>query len=548
MSFGSARSLGVAAIALASSALSTPVMAQDAAVDARIRALEDRIDTLEAQNRRLIELLEGRGATSTSQSAAPASAAADLPPPEPTAAMADTGSNIADARPASPVEAGDSERPGSASFVGLDSDYSFRMLDVAENVDTKPLIQLRTKQAGGLADRITLSGGITVIADYQISDTPAKFGYLTRHPTSGNQVGKHVSEAVIHSAALAATARLTDDLTGYFELLYDPEQSFGTGTLTDINRNQIQLRRGWVMWGNLDKRPVYALIGKMDIPFGFNDTVSPFTPSTNYHAFAGLAFGAQLGYYANGIHLRAMAVQGGSQFRSANTAVSGTNVPSKLNNFALDANYTLALGSGGSVMVGGSYQHGTAYCQDYPVAHFNKCPDNVPAIAAYARVRLGGFTLLGNYAQTTKVWQGTEVPAIDPRIGAVVTPPQQIWTISPNPLSIYKAVKPKSFTVGGRYEFGRRIDSPQLRANAVSLEFSRFIAGANDSPWEGQSQTVLGLSHFLSPSINLFGELIYVDGFVPLNFLSGGNFADGSSWSDQGVDNELAVIGIQAAF
>ena len=546
MSFEPVRGLGVVAIALASSALSAPALAQDATVDARIQALEDRIDTLEAQNRRLIELLEGRGATS--QTGAPSSAATDLPPPEPTATMADTGSNIADARPASPVSAGDRERPGSASFVGLDSDYSFRMLDVAENVDTKPLIQLRTKQAGGLTDRITLSGGITVIADYQISDTPAKFGYLTRHPTSGNQVGKHVSEAVIHSAALAATARLTDDFTGFLELLYDPEQSFGTGTLTDINRNQIQLRRGWVMWGNLDKRPVYALIGKMDIPFGFNDTVSPFTPSTNYHAFAGLAFGAQLGYYSNGVHLRAMAVQGGAQFRSANTTVSGTNVPSKLNNFALDANYTLALGSGGSVMVGGSYQHGTAYCQDYPVAHFNKCPSNVPAVAAYARVRLGGFTLLGNYAQTTKVWQGTEVPAIDPRIGSVVTPPQQIWTISPNPLSIYKAVKPKAFTVGGRYEFGRRIDSPQARANAVSLEFSRFIAGANDSPWEGQSQTVLGLSHFLSPSINLFGELIYVDGFVPLNFLSGGNFANGSSWSDQGVDNELAVIGIQAAF
>ncbi len=474
MSFRPVRGISLAAIAFAGSAISTPVFAQDAEVDARIRAMEERIDALEAQNRRLIELLEGRSASTTVGT--PSSPATDLPPPEPTADMADTAANIADARPASPVVDGDRERAGSASFVGLDSDYSFRILDVAENVDTKPLIQLRTKQAGGLADRITLSGGITVIADYQISDTPGKFGYLTRHPTSGNQVGKHVSEAVIHSASLAMTARLSDDFTGFFELLYDPEQSFGSGTLTDLNRNQIQLRRGWVMWGNLDKRPVYALIGKMDIPFGFNDTVSPFTPSTNYHAFAGLAYGAQLGYFANGVHLRAMAVQGGSQFRSANTPVAGTNVPSKLNNFALDANYTMSLGSSGSVMVGGSYQHGSAYCQDYPVVHFNKCADNVPAIAADARVRLGSFTLLGNYAQTTKVWQATQVPEVDPRIGTFVTPPQQIWTVSPNPLSIYDAVKPKSFTIGGRYEFGRRIESPQARANAVSLEFSRFFA------------------------------------------------------------------------
>ena len=51
---------GVVTLALAGSALSTPALAQDAEVDARIRALEERIDSLEAQNRRLIELLDNR--------------------------------------------------------------------------------------------------------------------------------------------------------------------------------------------------------------------------------------------------------------------------------------------------------------------------------------------------------------------------------------------------------------------------------------------------------------------------------------------------------
>ncbi|MCB2073230.1 MAG: hypothetical protein KDE49_05925 [Novosphingobium sp.] len=538
---------------LASSMLAGPALAQDGAVDARIEALEARIEALEAQNRQLMELLQRDDGTSvqatpgvTSGGSAASAAMGDLPPPEPTARPPATAGM--DAPPAPPVEAGDRERSGSTAFVGLDPDYSFRILDVAENVTTKPLIQLRTKQAGGLTDRITLSGGLTVIADYQFTDHSSKFGYLTRHPTATNQIGKHVSEAVIHSAQLAMTARLTDYLTGFFELLYDPEQSFGSGTLTDLNRNQIQLRRGWLLWGNLDKRPVYALIGKMDIPFGLNDTVSPFTTSTNYHAFAGLAYGAQLGYFANGLHLRAMAVQGGAQFRSANTPVGTTAVPSRLNNFALDANYTLSFWGEDSVMVGASYQHGTAYCQPYPVFHFTACPDNVPAVAAYARARLGGLTLLGEYAQTTKVWPGTAVPEVDPRLGGFVTPPQVVWAVAPNPLSVYGPVKPKSFTIGGRYEFGGKIYSPQSRRNALSLEFSRFISGADGSPWEGQSQTVLGFSHFLSPSINLFGELIYVDGFVPLNFLSGGNFADGSTWSDQSVDTGVILIGAQAAF
>jgi hypothetical protein len=525
---GISRKSHLVALILAGTGLSSPALAQDAGVDARIEALESRIEALEAQNRRLMDLLGAQAGGAASPSEQARSAASDLPPPETTAAM--TSETVADAPAAPPVAELGEERAGSASFVGIDSDYAFRILDVAENVTTKPLVQLRTKQAGGLADTITLSGGITVIADYQFTDHDSKFGYLTRHPTATNQIGKHVSEAVIHSAELALTARLTDDVTGFFELLYDPEQSFGTGTLTDINRNQVQLRRGWLMWGNLDKRPVYALIGKLDIPFGLNDTVSPFTPSTNYHAFAGLAYGAQVGYFADGLHVRAMAVQGGSQFRSANTSVGGTNDPSRLNNFALDANYTAPLGGESTLMVGGSYQHGTAYCQDWPVTHFTACPDNVPGFAVYGRARLGDFTLLGEYAQTTKVWQGTAVP--DPT----------------SPFAIYPAFKPRSFTAGGRFEFGGRIVSPQRRRNAVSLEFSRFVSGADGSPWEAQSQTVLGLSHFLSPSINIFAEGIYVDGFVPLNFLSGGNFADGSTHSSQAVDTGVILLGAQAAF
>ena len=42
-------------------------------------------------------------------------------------------------------------------------------------------------------------------------------------------------------------------------------------------------------------------------------------------------------------HVRAMAVQGGAQFRSANVPVEGSSVPSRLNNFAVDARYTLDL-------------------------------------------------------------------------------------------------------------------------------------------------------------------------------------------------------------
>ena len=50
------------------------------------------------------------------------------------------------------------------------------------------------------------------------------------------------------------------------------------------------------------------------------------------------------------------------------------------------------------------------------------------------------------------------------------------------------------------------------------------------------------------PNVNLFGEFVHVDGFVPLNFLSGGNFPDGSTWSEQGVDTNVILAGAQVAF
>ncbi|WP_284123930.1 hypothetical protein [Parerythrobacter aestuarii] len=500
-------------------AFATPAAAQDAALLERLEALEQRFESLEQENRTLKEEL----ATLRADAALEA---------------AEQDARIAEAKARGPVvtavgEVADDARParGFTDTIGIRSDYAFRVLDQAVDVNSKPLVQLRALQAGSLDDRLTLSGQVTAIADFQWSNRDSKFGYLMRNPTSANQIGFEVSEALLHSANIAVTARVTKDLTAYAELLYDPQQNFASGTITGLARNNISLRRAWIMWGNLDKSPVYALVGKMDVPFGLNDTVSPFTNSTNWHAFSPLAYGAQLGVTTGGLDIRAMAVQGGAQFRSANSPVRGTNVPSKLNNFAVDARYSVPFNSDGDgVMVGASYQHATSYCQGYPVFHFNPCADNNPGIAAYGRLTYGPIRLLGEYAQTTKVWPGSNVP------------------VPTNPLSVFPAVKTKAFTLGGRYSFGAVSDAEQGRTLAVSGEFSKFIAGSEDSPWERQNQAVLGLSWFPVSNLNLFAEFIHVDGFAPLNFVSGGNFPDGSTWSDREANTEVVLVGATAAF
>ena len=348
-----------------------------------------------------------------------------------------------------------------------------------------------------------------------------------RHPTSNNQVGTNVSEAVLHSTQLRMTGTAGSWVTGHMELLYDPEQSFGQGTITALTRNQIQLRHAFVLMGDLNKSPVYLSLGKMAVPFGLMDTVNPFTASTVWHAFGGLAYGARAGYEDSDLSVFFMGVQGGAQFRASHAPVGGTAIPSQLNNFAVDVNYTInGIESTKRFRLGSSFIRGSAYCQGFPVVHFQSCEAVDPAYDFYSQLTLESLTLQGEFTKTTKAWPGTFNPA----------------------LPDFLAHKVSSFSVGGKYR--------EVVASSpvdISVEFSRFTAGPVGAPWDNQDQLVLGFGAFPSPTAKFFGEYILVNGYAPLNFISGGggpgidpNGAE--THSDNTGRSHVGMFGITVAF
>ena len=407
-------------------------------------------------------------------------------------------------------------------FINCDHELTYEMLDSTTRINRKQLLLLEKRQSGELADdSVVVGAAVTAIADVQKSNTESKFGYLMRHPTSANQRTKDVSEALIHSAQISLAGSLGSWITAYMEVLYDPEQSFGSGAITDLNRNQLQLRRGYVLFGNLDESPLYLSLGKMATPFGLTDTVNPFTASTVWHAFGGLAYGVQGGYYKGGLSLAVMGVQGGAQFRAHNMPVDDTNIPSKLNNYVVDANYTFSFGDGDSLVLGASYQEGSAYCQKFPVTHFVSCDDNNPAYDVYAQLTLGDFQFQAEFAETVDEWPGTFNPHI----------PE------------FEAHEVSSLGLGAKYRmewFEKDVD--------LSLEFSRFTAGPDGAEWEDQDQWVLGLATFVTPSVKLFAEYIHTEGYVPLNFISGGNVEQGETHSDRNAKSDILMLGVNAAF
>ena len=468
--------------------------------------LIDRLEKLERENRELRKEIEA------------IKAAQNRKPPSPPAAAA----GPARAYGKSP-----------AGFVRTDSQFGYEILDPTNAINRKERLVLHRKRDGTLAPGgLYLQGAITPIANHQSSNRADKFGYLMRHPTAKNQVGKTVSEAAIHSVQLGATATLGDWIAGHAQALFDPEQSFGAGTNTSIDRNQLQMRQAWVLFGDFDRSPFYASLGKMAVPFGLTDTVNPFTASTVWHAFGGLANGVKAGYSQQGLNLTLMGIQGGAQFRAANTPVKGTAVPGLLNNLAVDASYELRLDRVGTLLLGGSYQRGSAYCQDYPVQHFEPCRDNNPAFGIYGRLVTGPFTFKVELARTTDVWPGTFNPDM----------PQ------------FAASKVTAFDLGAKYRLERGGGPLDL-----SVEFSRFTAGPGGAPWEKQDQIVLGVAWFVEPSVKLFAEVVRTAGYAPLNFISGGSIMamdpDGTrkvdntrTHSDRSTRSSILLIGANVAF
>ena len=414
--------------------------------------------------------------------------------------------------------------------IGLNSEFSYKMLEPNEDL-RKVNIFISEREKGNInSGSVIIGSSLIALGDYQVSNTDSKFGYLMRHPTANNQIGTEVSEAVLHSFQLSIAGTINNWLAAYSELLYNPQQSFGTGLITYLERNQIQLRKGFILIGDLNKFPVYGAIGKMDAPFGQMGTVSPFTNSTIWHAFGGLGYGAQVGFKKWGLHTTVMAVQGGAQFRAMNTPVGdSTNIPSKLNNFVVDVNYTVNLGSNNRFIFGGSYLHGSAYCHEFPVFHFDPCYENNPAWTAYGKLLLNDrITIKGGFAKTLNLWPGTHNPA--------------------PPLDIYAASKVSFKDIGVKYTF----NSNSEIKHSISAEFSDFVAGPSGAPWERQNQIVIGYSVMIKKSSKLFLELFRTDGYVPLNWISGSNpfapFPPGETHSVRNAFSHGVVLGGQITF
>ena len=225
--------LPLMAIVMALASAASPAFAADDNA-----AIQARLSRLEAQNAALLDYIrthsnDPAAAKLAAQAEGNSAPAPEAAPPSPAPAPA----------PAPASEYTPAHSDGAMDLVGVSSDYSAKMLDHNQWTNTKNLVLLQAQQNGDLAHHLTIGGDVIALADWQFSNTAAKFGWLMRQPTANNQVGHHVSELAINSVQMNLTARANSFITAYAELLYNPETSFGTGSNTALTRNLVSVTR-----------------------------------------------------------------------------------------------------------------------------------------------------------------------------------------------------------------------------------------------------------------------------------------------------------------
>ena len=79
----------------------------------------------------------------------------------------------------------------SGGYVRIDPAFGYQILDPTTDINRKQRLILDRRRDGTLTpDSVHLQGAVTAIANFQSSNEADKFGYLMRHPTASNQVGR----------------------------------------------------------------------------------------------------------------------------------------------------------------------------------------------------------------------------------------------------------------------------------------------------------------------------------------------------------------------
>lgn len=373
-------------------------------------------------------------------------------------------------------------------FVTANTAYADVILDYDENITSKAIDQLIFRKNGSIKNKkVYISGLLKGSYLGEWTNTDNAFPILTRFPTHATGTSAH--GFFVDNAALAFTATPTDYLTIFAQLEYH-ETRFDS-------QDEIQLRRGYVTLGDLNRSPLYLTFGRKTINFGDFDQYNPFSQNINNHFFRAESDGviAEVGYVSKLMHLSATAISGGRHLRTADTANKDD-----IDNFALNGDIFIPVREDMTLKIGAGYLHGTIYnhtlphhpgpeidCPVTPGAQgVPKCRGRNAAWDIRAEFTSPMFDIMAEYTATVDPWPATNQ-------------------------------KLEAFTVQGRYKTELYDHKTHFTVSYSHSDIGPFSTGGPGSPiFESIEQIVGGVEVFINPNFSVGIEYSHNTGFAPL--------------------------------
>ena len=396
---------------------------------------------------------------------------------------------------------------------------SARMLDWEENTTGKALNLLANRSSGILADNaLYIGGAVKAGFMYQKTNVDGQFPILSRFPFLSPGTDDEAGVFAINNAALSFTSTFGDWTTMFLQTEYS-ETEYGR------DQDEFQLRKAYVVFGNLDRSPFYAAFGRKTIDFGNFDSYNAFTHNEGAHYFWAVSDQpvAELGFYKNGWKFVASALSGGRQLR-----VAFADEDNNIANYAFSAEKEFLLDGmgirGGAFTVGGGYLHDTIYRDNFTAHTFQGRVDGTPpanliegrnsAVNAFAEYNSPFFDAMIEYTKTLKPWgaaipqlpDGTPFPQylIDPT-GSTTSYDNINFDEDLSVLVAQARIKPM---VGGK----RMAIAASGSWGNISDDFGNPIFGTT---FEKNQQHALSVEYPINDFLEVGAEYVYNKGFIP---------------------------------
>jgi hypothetical protein len=392
--------------------------------------------------------------------------------------------------------------------------HTEKMLDWQENTTGKTLTLLANKANGTLVpNSLTIGAGLKGSFMWQKTSVDGQFPILSRFPDFSARTDDEAGVFAINNAAIAFTGTFGDWTSFYLQPEYS-ETDFSS------TQDEFQLRKAFVVFGNLHKTPLYAAFGRKTIDFGNFDGYNAFTQTEAQHYFWALSDQPvlEVGYYNinTGFKLSATAFSGGRQLR---TAYAGEE--NNIGNYAASIEKEFRFRNGSAFTVGTSYLHDTIYRNNFTAHTFGLISSGTPpanfiqyrnsAVDAFAEYTSPFFDAMVEYTTTLEPWA-----AAIPQDAAGNVDPAYLNTAGNITFDQKLAVLVAQARIKPMLPNGRRLSIAAVGSwGSIGDDFVGIGIGGQPTTWEKNQQHALSVEYPISDYLEFGAEYVYNKGFIP---------------------------------